>query len=81
MDVNYSSFKGELLPVLRNVANADFVSIDLEMSGIGIHFNRGSKPSTQEVYEGVKNAAETYQVLQVGITCVEKDVENGKFIP
>lgn len=78
-EVDQRHFHVHLLPILRHIANADFVAFDLEMSGIGTSPKRPSKPSIQEVYEDVKAAAETYQVLQVGITCVEKDEANGSF--
>ena len=35
------------------------------------------KPSLQQQYEETKIVAETFQVLQVGITCVEEDRDRG----
>lgn len=35
------------------------------------------KPSLQQQYEDIRGAAETFQVLQVGITCVEEDRDRG----
>ena len=86
MEVNQSHYKEQLLPILKHIANASFVSFDLEMSGIhknirfgpkaGSHDN--GKPSLQQLYEDTRNAADTFQVLQVGITIVEEDREKGK---
>jgi len=77
MEVDKKHFNVHLLPILRHIANAEFVAFDLEMSGIGSSIKRDDKPNLQEVYEDVKAAAEKYQVLQVGITCIEKDEEHG----
>lgn len=83
MEVNQKHFDAHLLPILRHIANADFVAFDLEMSGISSSMKRNDKPNLQEVYEDIKLAAETFQVLQVGITCIEKDEESGmlNFLP
>lgn len=80
MDVDQQHFNVHLLDILRHIANAEFVAFDLEMSGIGTSPRRSRKPSIQEVYEDVKAAAETYQVLQVGITCIEKDEESDMYV-
>jgi len=86
MEVDQSQYRKQLLPILQNIAGAAFISFDLEMSGI---FSRGGvgdrshdvgKPDLQRQYEEVKAAAETFQVLQVGITCVEEDREKEMYI-
>lgn len=38
------------------------------------------KPTLQQRYLETKEAAERYQILQFGLTCVKQDVENGKYI-
>ncbi|EDN98813.1 hypothetical protein SS1G_13672 [Sclerotinia sclerotiorum 1980 UF-70] len=81
MEVDKDNWKRLLLPILKDISNATFVSFDLEMSGITTrpkHSNQErthdvGKPSLQQQYEEVKDAAETFQVLQIGITCVEED--------
>ncbi|PBP26994.1 CAF1 family ribonuclease [Diplocarpon rosae] len=83
MEVNQSNFRRQLLPILQHIANASFVTFDLEMSGINIRPKHSSgdrshdvgKPSLQQQYDEMRLAAETFQVLQVGITCVEEDRE------
>lgn len=78
MDIDAANFKRQLLPILKHIANASFVTIDLEMSGISTHGPRKvGKPSLQEFYEDMKEAAETYAMVQLGITIVEEDKERG----
>ncbi|KAG9237194.1 ribonuclease H-like domain-containing protein [Amylocarpus encephaloides] len=79
MDIDEAHFRKHLLSILHNIANASFVTIDLEMSGITTKPQNGQhrfgKPSLQHVYEDMRDAAATYQIVQVGITCVEEDHE------
>lgn len=85
MEVNQSRFRQELLPILKHISQATFITFDLEMSGIttrpkyssGDRTHDIGRPSLQQHYEEMKSAAETFQVLQVGITCVEEDREKG----
>jgi hypothetical protein len=86
MEVDKNNWKQLLVPILKDIANASFVSFDLEMSGISTRpkYSAGDrshdvgKPTLQKQYEEVKEAAETFQVLQLGITCVEEDREKGE---
>jgi hypothetical protein len=86
MEINIHSFHSRLPSLLRAVSNAHFVAIDLELSGIPSHQSNkprvtgnhhSGKATLQERYEETKQAAETYQVLQLGITCVEEDKDKG----
>lgn len=86
MEVDQQHFWPKLLPILTAISNASFVTVDVEMSGIstksryspGGRFNEIGKPSLQEQYEETKEAAERYQILQIGLTCVEVDQKNGQ---
>lgn len=85
MEVTDLNFRSLLVPILRSITNATFVAIDVEMSGISTRRDGASdrsrsagKPSLQQQYEESKEAAEKYQILQLGITCVEEDREKGK---
>ena len=91
MDINIGNFHSRLPSFLQAVSDAHFIAIDLELSGIpghqinkpravGEHAIRGGKATLQERYEDTKKAAETYQVLQLGITCVEENRHRGMFI-
>ncbi len=86
MDINLSNFHARLPSLLRAVSDAHFIAIDLELSGIPghqIHKPRvggnqtGGKATLQERYEDTKKAAEKYQVLQLGMTCVEEHKDRG----
>ena len=90
MDINVNNFHSRLPSLLRAVSDAHFVAMDLELSGIPGHqinkpraagddTKRGGKATLQERYEDTKKAAETYQVLQLGITCVEENKDRGVF--
>ena len=72
--------------MLEAISTAHFVALDLEFSGIqskAIHRVETSEPAVgrkqtlQQRYEEVKEAAERYQILQIGLTCVEEDQEKG----
>lgn len=84
MDVDQANFRKTLWEILKNIANATFVTFDLEMSGITTRAKPGDrtydagKPNLQQRYEEIKNAAETFQILQMGITCVEENREKGE---
>jgi hypothetical protein len=88
MEVNQENFHKQLLPILSHLANAAFVAFDLEMSGIsakpkystGERTNDVGKPNLQQQYSEMKDAAEKFQILQLGITIVEEDQEKGESI-
>lgn len=86
MEVTNSNFQSLLPSILDSVAKAHFVTIDLELSGIpGQQINKSrvggegsdGKPTLQQRYEETKTAAERYQVLQLGITCVDENKDRG----
>ncbi|KXT11067.1 hypothetical protein AC579_8543 [Pseudocercospora musae] len=81
MDVNKTSFYPLLPDILTDISKAHFVAIDLELSGIPSHAAWGAgKRTLDERYRAVKLAAERYQILQIGLTCVEQDVLNDRYI-
>lgn len=86
MDIRPPEFPTRLPSILDAIASAHFVTLDLELSGIpGQQPNRPKavgealtgKPHLQQRYEETKAAAEKYQVLQFGITCVDEDKDRG----
>jgi len=85
MEVDSTQFRPKLLSILKNISAASYVTFDLEMSGITTRPKHGAgdrshdvgKPSLQQQYEEMKSAAEAFQILQLGITCVEEDREKG----
>ncbi|KAL8941848.1 MAG: hypothetical protein Q9211_001656 [Gyalolechia sp. 1 TL-2023] len=86
MDVTRLLFPGQLPAIIAAIADAHFVSIDLELSGIPSNQTNkprahgGGKPSLQQRYEETKKAAEHYQVLQLGITCVGENINRGVYV-
>ncbi|KAI4728160.1 CAF1-domain-containing protein [Aureobasidium sp. EXF-10728] len=83
MDIDKASFPSRLLDVIEAIAEAHFVSFDLELSGVpvkGQAKEKPGKPSLQERYLETKKAAEQYQILQIGLTCVKDDVLQGAYV-
>ena len=83
MQVDKTSFYPLLLDILTDISEAHFVAFDLELSGVPskqFGGNTKGKQSLQERYLEIKQAAERYQILQIGITCVSQDVENGRYV-
>ncbi|KAG2160881.1 hypothetical protein VTO58DRAFT_104571 [Aureobasidium pullulans] len=83
MDIDKYTFPSRLLDVLEAIAEAHFVSFDLELSGVpvkGQAKEKPGKPSLQERYLETKKAAEQYQILQIGLTCVKDDVLQGAYV-
>ena len=83
MEVTRNNFSRLLPRMLQDIGDCSFVALDFEFSGI---FNQKLRPasayvdgdlSLQKRYEEVKQAAEEYQILQVGLTLVVEDSQNG----
>lgn len=71
MDIERCNYWQRLPLVLQAISEAHFVSIDLEMSGIATNKTNDSfSPSLQQLYEDAKAAAQTYSILQIGLTCI-----------
>jgi len=77
MDVHISNFWRELPNVIHTISASDFVAIDLEMSGVQAGNSgprRKPRPtSAQAIYDEAKEAAETFQIVQLGLSCVVYD--------
>ncbi|USP77590.1 uncharacterized protein yc1106_04864 [Curvularia clavata] len=85
MDVDAATFPHQLLGLFANIAEADFVSFDLELSGIPSRIQdkppRGPGRFTmEERYAETKMGADRYQILQVGITCARFDYTANKYV-
>lgn len=82
MEVDKPSFYPLLLDILTDISEAHFVAIDLELSGVPSKQVRSEpgRQTLQQRYVETKEAAERYQILQVGITCVQQDVANNKYL-
>ncbi|RMJ25667.1 CAF1 family ribonuclease [Aspergillus sp. HF37] len=82
MDITSQAFAFHLPRILAELATCCFVSIDLEFSGIASKAQ--GKPvkslrTLQERYAETKNAAEKYQVLQIGLTICHEDTETASY--
>ncbi|OJD24508.1 hypothetical protein ACJ73_04129 [Blastomyces percursus] len=85
MDVTRQSFSQRLLNCL---AESSFVALDLEFSGIVPKRSApspggnlwGEQQTLQTRYEEVKEAADTYQVLQIGLTFAMEDKETATYV-
>lgn len=64
--------------MLEEARKARFVAIDVEMSGISGHNHPNHDNSIQDSYTKIKEAAEKYQVLQVGFTFCHYNEERCK---
>lgn len=82
MEVDRTAFPQMLPTMLKHLSTAHFVAFDLELSGIPTRKQHASegKQTLQQRYAEVKRAAETFHILQVGLTCVEQDTKNDKYL-
>jgi len=87
MEVNGLAFQSQLPSILGAISRSKFVAFDLELSGIpGRQTGQARAPgrgedgkqTLQERYQETKKAAERYQIIQLGLTCVEEDLERGR---
>jgi poly(A)-specific ribonuclease len=86
MDIQKSQFPQEVVGIIQHVADSHFIAFDLEFSGIAGRRKappggKRDKLTVQEMYNDLKEAAEKYQILQVGLTVVEEDKEKGENSP
>ncbi|KAL8815552.1 MAG: hypothetical protein Q9223_005314 [Gallowayella weberi] len=89
MDVPGLAFNSALPSLVTVIADAAFVAIDFELSGIppksykdqkAPRDRSSGKPSLQERYDEYKLAAEKYHILQMGITCVGENNYRGEYV-
>ena len=85
MEVDGPSFPQHLLGLLINISEADFVSFDLELSGIPSRLPN-KKPrgpgrlTLEDRYAETREGANRYQILQVGLTCAKFDYAANKYV-
>ncbi|KAF2634792.1 CAF1-domain-containing protein [Massarina eburnea CBS 473.64] len=88
MEVTAATYPSQLLAILTNLSEADFVSFDLEFTGIPSHLpgkdphkpRNGGRNTLEERYLETKEAADRYQILQVGLTCGRFDYLANKYV-
>jgi poly(A)-specific ribonuclease len=79
MDIDQHSFRKHALKILHEISESHFVAFDFEFSGVARSRGR-EKQSLQEYYTDVKQAAEKYQILQVGFTIVQQDTRRARYV-
>ena len=69
MEVDKVSFYPLLLDILTDISEAHFITVDLELSGIPSKLANGrtGRQTLQQRYTETKEAAERYQILQIGL--------------
>ncbi|CAK7263401.1 hypothetical protein SEPCBS119000_000462 [Sporothrix epigloea] len=71
MSVPLSRFWSELTTILSEITTARYVAIDLEMTGIEPRNAPPlQRPTMDQLYKRAKEATETFNVLQLGLTCI-----------
>ncbi|PNS17479.1 Poly(A)-specific ribonuclease PARN [Sphaceloma murrayae] len=82
MDIQRFNFPWKLLEILVAVSESHFVSFDLELSGVPVRAygaQNAGKQTLQQRYSEIKEAAEQYTILQLGLTCVKEDAIAGTY--
>lgn len=65
--------------ILKDLSDCTFVALDCEFSGIPSQQPRAARRQTlQERYAESKDAAQKYQILQIGLTIVKEDAVTGE---
>ncbi|KAJ4314335.1 hypothetical protein N0V94_006495 [Neodidymelliopsis sp. IMI 364377] len=85
MEVDASSFPYHLLGLFIHISEADFVSFDLELSGIPSRLpnkppRAAGRLTLADRYAETKAGADRYQILQVGLTCAKFDYLEKKYL-
>ncbi|KAL7626915.1 hypothetical protein AAE478_003689 [Parahypoxylon ruwenzoriense] len=80
MDVDKYNFFQLLPRILQEAQVARFVAIDVEMTGIcNSQYHASYRTSIQDSYSRIKEAAEEFQVLQIGFTFVRFKEETSEY--
>lgn len=78
MEISSENFWESLAVVIEAIATATYVSFDLEMTGIYTKTSMAfAKLAINMVYEKAKEAAERFQIVQFGLTCISYDKKAG----
>lgn len=67
------NFWRQLPRILLSIANSQFVAIDFEMTGISDKSSKEKRgrPTKHQIYETGKRIASTFNVFDLGITCIK----------
>lgn len=81
IDIDATNFWRLLPQVLEEIAGAEYVSFDLEMTGIRVKnglSDRQDKFSVEEYYAAACEVAQTFQIIEFGMSCSKYDTEKSK---
>ncbi|OAP64087.1 poly(A)-specific ribonuclease [Fonsecaea erecta] len=80
MDINSGNFSEEVIKIIQHIATSRFIALDLEFSGVaGRRGGSSGKLDLHDYYQDLRSAAQMYQILQVGLTVVTEDIEEGRY--
>ncbi|KAK3985545.1 ribonuclease H-like domain-containing protein [Cladorrhinum sp. PSN332] len=80
MEINADNFWRELPAALETICTAEYITYDLEMTGIiGEAIQSVPERPLDGAYQMARSAAQTFQILQVGITCFSYDANHQKY--
>lgn len=84
MEIDRSNFWEKLPTIFKAISEAEYVAVDLEMSGIHVHRSSpmqvAIKPTLQEAYGDARMAANVYSILQFGFTCIRWEPEKKSYV-
>lgn len=84
MDIDRFNFWEKLPSILKAISEAQYVAVDLEMSGVHVDNFREmpvpKMPTLQDAYDDALMAAEMYTILQFGFTCISWDQEKKSYV-
>ncbi|TLD30578.1 hypothetical protein PspLS_02155 [Pyricularia sp. CBS 133598] len=82
IDIDATNFWRLLPQVLEEIASAEYVSFDLEMTGIRVKnglSDRQDKFSIEDCYAAACEVAQTFQIIEFGMTCSKYDTEKRSY--
>jgi len=68
MEIYFRNYPDNEKNIIENIKNCDFISFDLEMTGIDNEKNNNIIDTPQRRYEKYKLTAETYSIIQFGLS-------------
>lgn len=84
MDIDRFNFWEKLPNILKVISEAEYVAVDLEMSGIQVDKPHTgpvvTKPTLQGTYDDARSAAMLYTILQFGFTCISWDLDKKSYV-
>ncbi|KAK0623185.1 ribonuclease H-like domain-containing protein [Immersiella caudata] len=79
LNINQAYFWLSFPADIEAISSAEFVSFDLEMTGVKARIDKPTAPLTQHIYQQAKGAAQIFNILQVGISCASYDGDSGAY--